>query len=102
MPFSFKDFKTKINQTLHGRYQLHALKITADDKYNSAISQFAQVSCQYIGARAGVICRGAQGGGAPLLKFFITLGGLAPFKNSCFGLAFQSLLTLLPKYFLLL
>ena len=33
-------------------------------------------------------------GGAPLLKFLIILGG------SSIGLAFQSLLTLLPKYFL--
>ena len=45
---------------------------------------------------------GAQGGGAPLLKFKIILEGLSPPRKSCIGLAFQSLLTLLPKYFLLL
>ena len=48
---------------------------------------------------AGVISRGLR---APLLKSLITLGGSAPLKNSCIGLAFQSLLTLLPKYYLLL
>ena len=50
----------------------------------------------------GVISKGAQGAEPPLLKFFITLGGSFPPENSYIGLAFQSLLTLLPKYFLLL
>ena len=53
--------------------------------------------------RAGVISRGAQGGGAPLVKILDHFGGAQPPpRNSCIGLAFQSLLTLLPTYFLLL
>ena len=50
---------------------------------------------------AGVISRGHRGLESLLLKFFIIFGGSAPL-NSCIGLAFQSLLTLLTKYFLLL
>ena len=47
---------------------------------------------------AGVISRGAQVGGAPLLKFLLIWGAQPP-KNSCIGLAFQSLLALLPKFY---
>ena len=47
--------------------------------------------------RAGVISRGAQGGGAPLVKFLLILGGAEPPYNPCIDLAFQSLLALLPK-----
>ena len=42
--------------------------------------------------------KGAQGAEPSLLKVLIILGA----KNSCIGLTFQSLLVLLPKYFLLL
>ena len=45
----------------------------------------------------GVISRGAEGGGAPLVKTSAHVGGAQPPKNSCIGLAFQSLLALLPK-----
>ena len=38
----------------------------------------------------------------PLVKIVDHFEGLSPPKNSCIGLAFQSLLTMLPKYFLLL
>ena len=41
-------------------------------------------------------------GGISLARIFDHFGGLSPPKNSCIGLAFQSLLTFLPKYFLLL
>ena len=57
----------------------------------------------YTNGQPGVISRGAQGGGAPLVKIFDHFGGAQPPpRNSCIGLALQSLLTLLPKYFLLL
>ena len=49
----------------------------------------------------GVISRGLRGW-SPLAKAFDHFGGLSLPKNSCIGYAFQSLLTLLPKYFLLL
>ena len=50
----------------------------------------------------GAISRRAQGDGALLVKIIDDFGGLSPPRNSCIGLAFQSLLTLLSKYFLLL
>ena len=43
-----------------------------------------------------------SGGQSPLVKIFYHFGGLSPPKNSCIGPAFQSILSLLPKYFLLL
>ena len=46
---------------------------------------------------AGVISRGAQGGGAPFVKISAHVGGAQPPQNSCIDLAFQSLLALLPK-----
>ena len=46
--------------------------------------------------------KGSSGGGAPLVKILDYFGGSASPKNSCNGLAFQILLTLLPMYFLLL
>ena len=52
------------------------------------------------GQQSGVISNGAQEVGAPLLKLLIILGAQPPEKFS--ALAFQSLLTLLPKDFLLL
>ena len=52
--------------------------------------------------KPGVISRGTQRGGAPLVKIFDHFGELSPPENSCIGLAFQSLFSLLPKYFLLL
>ena len=48
-----------------------------------------------------MIARGLRGR-SPHVKLLIILGGSAPPRNSCIGLAFQSLLLLLPKYFLLL
>ena len=48
-----------------------------------------------------MISRGLRGRN-PLVKIVDHFGGLSPPKNSCIGLALQSLLTLLPKYFLLL
>ena len=57
----------------------------------------------FAGQYPGVISRGAQEGGAPLVKILDHFGGAQPPpRNFCIGLAFQSLLTLLPKYFLLL
>ena len=44
-----------------------------------------------------MISRGAQGGGAPLVKISAHFGGAEPPQNPCIGLAFQSLLALLPK-----
>ena len=49
----------------------------------------------------GVISSGFRGAEPPV-KIVDHFGGLNPHKNSCIGLAFQSLLTLLPKHFLLL
>ena len=50
----------------------------------------------------GVTSRGDSERLRPFAKIFDHLGGLSPPRKSCIGLAFQSLLTLLPKYFLLL
>ena len=49
-----------------------------------------------------MISREGSGGRAPLAKILDHFGGAQLPKSSCIGLAFQSLLTLLPKYFLLL
>ena len=57
---------------------------------------------QFSGRKPGVISRGAQGDGAPLIKLTVHFGGLSPPKNSCIGFAFQSVLTLLLKCFVLL
>ena len=45
---------------------------------------------------------GGLRGWSPLVKIIDHFEGLSPTKNSCIALAFQSLLTLLPKDFLLL
>jgi len=50
---------------------------------------------------AGVISRGS-GGQRPLVKITVHFGGLSPPKNTCIGFAFQSVLTLLLKCFVLL
>ena len=54
------------------------------------------MTCSAAMFKSGVISRGAQRGGAPFLKFLLILGAQSP-QNSCIGLAFQSLLALLPK-----
>ena len=43
-----------------------------------------------------------SGGGVPFVKIAVHFGGLSPPKNSCIGFAFQSVLTLLLKRFVLL
>ena len=45
----------------------------------------------------GVISRGGSGARSPLVKISAHFGGLSPPQNPCIGLAFQSLLALLPK-----
>ena len=52
-------------------------------------------------ATPGVISRGLRGW-SPLAKIIDQFGRLGPPKSSCIGPAFPSILTLLPKYFLLL
>ena len=54
-----------------------------------------------VGTGAGVISRGLRGAEPHLLKLLFILG-LCPPRNSCIGLAFQSVLTLLLKFFALL
>ena len=73
-----------------------------DENYSSEAKTLAQGESERLGSVPRVISRGAQGGRVLLAKFFIILEELSPPKNSCIGLAFQSLLTLLPKCFLLL
>ena len=52
--------------------------------------------------QGGVISKEAQGGKVPLAKIIVHAGGLRAPRGSCTGLAFQSVLTLLPKCFSLL
>ena len=50
---------------------------------------------------AGVISRGLTGVDPPCQNYH-SLWGLGPLPNSCIDFAFQSVLTLLPKHYLLL
>ena len=52
--------------------------------------------------RSVVTSRGAKGGSAPLAKIVAHFGGSASLTNCCINLAFQSALTLLPIFCMVL
>ena len=93
--------KTQRLPPLHGEWWCVVKLFYKKPGSAESTKSFLVVFLWCVAFASGVISRGSQGAEPPLLKLLFILEGLSHPKNSCSDFAFPSVVTLLPKCFVL-